>query len=362
MSWGRRHGTIGQFFASPRKWNREETIVQRLSPAFALLLLVGLPAFLPGRETPGESLADFEKSFTAHSGARLTFVAKDLPEGTYHDRMPSLDEAGRLSAARIALREIRKLPPHYLEKMGLQAIGIFAACVSNQGDGFRSYDEQLRGYRYFGIYNGKNAIAAAYYSDSQLPTTLHHEIFHHVDATLRGETKYTANFVRDERFKAALSGEEPYRALRIAEADLAALRKRSKGCVLERAVSKYAEKSLGEDKAETARYLMTTLPDALVQMATRPDLAGSQRLLHVLHKYAQATTDGPGVAWFVSVALGRNAARTEAASTPPAARKKSAGSLPPLRRRRVSDRVRRRNTSACWGRNRAASKSWRAGS
>ena len=282
--------------------------MQRLSPVFALLLFTGAPAFLFARETPGESLADFEKSFTAHSGARLIFVAKDLPEGAYHDRMPSLDEAGRLRAARIALREIRKLPPHYLEKMGLEAIGIFAACISNQGDGFRPYDEQLKGYRFFGIYNGKNAIAAAYYSDTQLPTTLHHEIFHHVDATLRGETKYTANFVRDDRFKAALSGEEPYRALRITEADLAALRKLSKGCVLERAVSKYAEKSLGEDKAETARYLMTTLPDALVQMATRPDLAGSQRMLHVLRKYAQATSDGPGIEWFVSVALGRTPA------------------------------------------------------
>ncbi len=219
--------------------------------------------------------------------------------------MPPLNEEGRLRAARIAVREIHKLPPRYLEKMGLKALGIFAACIANQGDGFRPYDEKLKGYRYFGIYNGKNALVAAYYSDTQLPTTLHHEIFHHVDATLRGETKYTINFVRDDRWQAALSGEERYRALRLIEADLMALRKLSRGQVLERTVSSYAEKSVGEDKAETARYLMTTLPDALVQMATRSELAGSQRLLHVLHKYGQAIAGGPGVDWFVSVALGR---------------------------------------------------------
>jgi hypothetical protein len=114
--------------------------------------------------------------------------------------------------------------------------------------------------------------------------------------------------VRDDRFQAALTGGEPYGALRLAGADLDALKKRSAGHVLEKAVNRYAEKSVGEDKAETARYLMTTLPDALVQMATRPDLAGSQRLLHVLHKYQHAVADGPGAEWFVSVALGRTPA------------------------------------------------------
>jgi hypothetical protein len=285
--------------------SREELNVKRLSPVLSLFLLVLVTSLLRGERPSKESLAQLEKTFTDYSGARLIFAAKDLPEGTYHERMPPLSEEGQLRAARIALRELRKLPPRYLEKIGLKAIGIFAACVSNQGDGFRPYDEPLKGYRYFGIYNGKNALAAAYYSDAQLPTTLHHEIFHHVDATLRGETKYTANFVSDERFQAALSGEKRYPALHLTEGDLMALRKLSKGHVLERAVSSYAEKSVGEDKAETARYLMTTLPDALVQMATRPELAGSQRMLHVLHKYGQAIPDGPDAAWFVSVALGR---------------------------------------------------------
>ncbi|MGH7173444.1 MAG: hypothetical protein ACRELG_24440 [Gemmataceae bacterium] len=292
--------------------------MQRLSSVLGPSLLVLVVWPVCGQEPRRESLPQLEKAFLDYSGSRLVFAVKDLPEGSYHDRMPSLNEEGRLRAARIAVREIRKLPPRYLLKMGLKAVGIFAACVSNQGDGFRSYEEQLKGYRYFGIYNGKNALAAAYYSDVQLPATLHHEIFHHVDATRRGETKFTVNFVRDERFLAALSGEKRYPALRFVEAELTTLRKLSKGRVLERAVSSYAEKSVGEDKAETARYLMTTLPDALVQMALRPELPGSQRMLHVLHKYTQAIPDGPGAAWFVSVALGRD--QVKPAAAPPRAK------------------------------------------
>lgn len=283
----------------------EEPNVKRFSALVSLSFLVLVPSLGPADEAVPESVSQLEKAFRDYCGARLIFAAKDLPAGSYHDRMPPLNEERRLRAARIAVREVHKLPPRYLGKMGLQAVGIFAACISNQGDGFRPYDEALRGYRYFGIYNGKNALVAAYYSDVQLPATLHHEIFHHVDATWRGQTKYTVNFVRDKRFQAALSGVERYPALRLVEADLAALRKLSKGQVLEKAVSGYAAKSVGEDKAETARYLMTTLPDALVQMATRPALPGSQRLLHVLHKYGQAIPDGLDAAWFVSVARGR---------------------------------------------------------
>lgn len=292
--------------------SREGPNVKHFSPVLSLFLLILVRSLALAED----SIPQLERAFHDYSGSRLVFAAKDLPEGAYHDHMPPLNEAGRLRAARIALHEIRKLPPRYLEKMGLKAVGIFAACVSNQGDGFRPYDESLKGYRFFGIYNGKNALAAAYYSDAQLPSTLHHEIFHHVDATLQGQTRYTVNFVRDERFQAVVSGEEHYPALRLVAADLAALRKISKGQVLEKAVSGYAEKSVGEDKAETARYLMTALPDALVQMATRPELAGSQRMLHVLHKYQQAIADGPTDAWFVSVALGRAEVRNIELSRP----------------------------------------------
>jgi hypothetical protein len=285
--------------------SREGPNVKRSSPVLSLSFLVLLPSLSLAEDGVKESLPQLEKAFTDYSGAYLIFASKDMPEGVYHDRMPPLNDDGRLRAARIALREIRKLPPRYLEKMGLKAIGIFASCASNQGDGFRPYDEQLKGYRYFGIYNGKNALAAAYYTDTQLLATLHHEIFHHVDATLHGQTKFTVNFVRDERFQAAVSGAERYPALHLVESDLAALRKLGKGQVLENAVSSYAEKSVGEDKAETARYLMTSLPDALVQMATRSELSGSQRMLHVMHKYGQAIPEGPEGAWFVTIALGR---------------------------------------------------------
>jgi hypothetical protein len=290
--------------------------VFRLSSVLTLSFLLFVSPRVLGEERVKESLPQLEKAFTDYSGSCLIFAMKEMPEGTYHDRMPPLNEEGRLRAAHIALHEIRKFPPRYLEKMGLKSVGIFAACVSNQGDGFRPYDDRLKGYRYFGIYNGKNALAAAYYSDTQLPGTLHHEIFHHVDATLHGQTRYTVNFVRDERFQSVVSGAERYPALRLVEADLAALRKISKGHVLEKAVCSYADKNVGEDKAETARYLMSWLPDALVQMATRPELAGSQRMLHVLRKYGEAIPDGPDASWFVSVALGRTQEKKVEAAPP----------------------------------------------
>jgi hypothetical protein len=284
---------------------REDTIVKRPSLVLLLALLAVFVSQSSAEERPKETVAQLEKAFADYCGAHLVFDAKDLPEGTYHDFMPPLNDEGRLRAARIALAEIRKLPPRYLDKMGLKSIGIFAACVSRQGDGFRPFDDQLKGYRYFGIYNGKNALVAAYYSDAQLHGTLHHEVFHHVDSTRRGESKFTAEFIRDDRFHAALSGTARYPALRLSEADISDLRKLGKGRVLEKAVGPYCEKNVGEDKAETARYLMDALPDALVQMATRPELSGSQRLLHVLNKYKQAVPDGPGVEWFLSVALAR---------------------------------------------------------
>jgi S1-C subfamily serine protease len=277
--------------------------MKRLASVLVLALLLS-PRNLPAR---AESVESLQAAFREYSGARLVFAAGDLPEGSYHDIMPPLNEAGRLRAARIALREVKKLPRGYLGRAGLRAIGIFRACASRDDDGFHPYDEELKGYRYFGIYNGKDAVAGAYYTDSQLPLTIHHEIFHHLDATRRGEPGHVATFTRDERLAAALSGEKPYPAPRLAAADLAALKKRSTGQVLERSVSRYAEKSVGEDKAETARYLMSALPDALVQVATRPELPGSQRLLHVLSRYEEAVPSGPGIDWFVAVALGRAA-------------------------------------------------------
>ena len=293
----------------------------------ALLLILPPPGTLtPATPDDAAAAAQVQAEFEAYSGAKLVFEAEDLPRGRYHDRMPALPEGRRPAAARIALREVKKLPPGFLGGVGLRAVGVFEACVSEHGDGFRPYDDRLKGYRYYGIWNGADAIAAAYYGDEQLPLTLHHEIFHHVDATDAGRTEAGADLSRDERFRAALSGKDPYPALEVPRERLAALQEAGRGRVLEGAVSDYCAKSPGEDKAETARYLMSNLPDALVQMATRPELPGSQRLLHVIHKYRQALPDGGAtVEWFTSVALGRRPSRP--AAEPPAA----PGEAPPAR-------------------------------
>lgn len=276
----------------------------------AFVLLIAGPA---RAAEVGPLLEEFQRQ----TGARLVFDPADLPAGRYHDIMPSLSPAGQEQAARIAVRELQKLPPGYLKAIGLKAVGIFAACASREGDGYRPYDDKLKGYRYYGIWNGKDGVAGAFYTEQQLPLTLHHEIFHHVDATLAGRTDPVRGR-RDERFQDAIHGRNPYPAAALAEDDLAALRRVARGRVLEGAVSEYAKKSIAEDKAETARYLMTNLADALVQVATRPELPGSQRMLHVLHRYGEAPAEnGPSLAWFVSVALGRAEARRSPAPVAP---------------------------------------------
>ncbi len=191
--------------------------------------------------------------------------------------------------------------------MGLRKIGIYAGLASPTGDGFRPWVERLGGYRYFGRWNGEHTIVAAYYSDEQLPLTLHHEVFHHVDATVDGARLASHSAADDQRFAAAIAGEDRYPAPTIAAEDLAALAGRAGGVVLADVVSAYTAKSHGEDQAETARHLMAHLPDALIQVATRPELAGSQRLLHVIDQYAHSSAEGPDVAWLVDVALGRAA-------------------------------------------------------
>jgi hypothetical protein len=281
-----------------------------LVPSLLLALLGGhassgieaSPIVRAERADPLEALA---REFEAHSGARLVFEAADLPPGSYFDRMPSLDGDGQLRAARVAVAEARKLPAGYLKDVGLRAVGVFAGCASSKDDGFHPYDSTLGGYRYFGIWNGKNAVACAYYSDDQLALTFHHEVFHHVDGTRRGQTD-RERLARDPEFDDVRAGQVVYPALALPAAALDALKRRSSGRVLESAVSDYARKSAAEDRAETARYLMSHLADSLVQMATRSQLPGSQRLLHVLRRYGEAPVEaGPGPDWFVSVALGR---------------------------------------------------------
>ncbi len=220
-----------------------------------------------------------EDFFDYTGGVRLAFEAEALPKGHWFDELRPLDAEAREKAARIALTEARKYPPGYLRGVGLEVVGLFAACVSKSTDGFRPYEEALGGYRYFGMWNGRDAVVAAHYSDGQLPLTFHHEVFHHVDATRDGVTSRSTMDADDHRFAAALDGTRRYAAPKLPKTRLKAA---AEGYVLETSVGAYSAKSPGEDQAETARYLMTTLPDALLQVSTRPELAGSQRMLHVL--------------------------------------------------------------------------------
>ena len=73
-------------------------------------------------------------------------------------------------------------------------------------------------------------IAVSYYTDRQLPLTFHHEIFHQVQATRRGvvDAVRFANG-RDPRYRQAIAGEKPYPSPPINAADLAALKRISRG-------------------------------------------------------------------------------------------------------------------------------------
>lgn len=276
----------------------------------ALLVLSAL-LFLLVFSTPRSAASAAEASqlleqFQAYSGARLVFRRGDLPSGSYHDIMVPLSAERQQRAAAICLREVKKYPPGYLGEMGLEAIGVFAACASRRGDGYRPYNKELGGYRYYGIWNGDNGIAAAYYSDGQLPLTFHHEIFHHVDGTRAGVTDAARHFSSDDRrFQSAIDGRQRYAAPAIGSNDLNKLRRIREGYLLRGAVSDYSSKTSGEDQAETARHFLTSLADSLVQIVEQPELPGSQRILHCLSQYESAVAGGPAVDWFVNVALGR---------------------------------------------------------
>lgn len=251
-------------------------------------------------------LADLQQRFRDYSGAELVFHRDDLPAGRYHDVLKPLEESKKITAAAICLEEAKMYPPGYFGEVGLKAVGVFEACASKTTtDRSRPYDAQLGGYRYFGIYNGADAVAAAFYSDGQLSLTFHHEVFHHVDSAVHGEIGSWNLSTDDAFYHAAISGVRPYSAPQIAGDDLDKLRNRCIGFMLKDAVSEYAAKNSREDQAETARHLMSMLPNSLVQAIEQPELPGSQRILHVLREYEQSVPDGPGFDWFVDVALQR---------------------------------------------------------
>ena len=177
------------------------------------------------------------RKFKEYSGAELVFHREDLPEGRYHDVLKPLDDSRRAIAAAICVEEARMYPPGFFGEVGLKTVGLFAACASKTtSDRSRPYDNQLGGYRYFGVYNGTDAVAAAFYTEGQLSLTFHHEIFHHVDSTVDGETASWQLSSDDSFYQSAISGLRPYTAPPIAGDDLAALRDRCIGYTLRDAV------------------------------------------------------------------------------------------------------------------------------
>ena len=298
------------------------TWARRLSALALVGQSVGAGAALAGDSASVDAVA--VARLAAQTGAEVVFARADLPRGSWFDIMLPLDADQQREALVILQTNAAMYPAGWLGDLGLAGFGVFAGLADKDGDGFRTYDEDLGGYPYYGVWNGADGIAMAFYTPSQLPLTFHHEAFHHID-----EASGTSDD-DDARFAKAIAGTERYPALTVGASDLAALRKLGDGSVLRGAVSDYAAKAPGEDQAETARYLMSNLPDALVQMATQAALAGSQRMLHVVAQFDAAdgpNVDGPDAAWLVEVALGRDPATARDAASASAVRAMMAAAL-----------------------------------
>lgn len=247
---------------------------------------------------------NLQDRFLERTGARIVFSRNELAEGTYYDSLPPLPLERQVRAAEMAVREAQKYPKEFLAKIGLKTFGIFEACISHTNDGFHDYDPRYGGYRWYGLYNFGHGAVGAYYTDAQLPLTIHHEIFHAVDAHYRGE-KGTRHYESDNlRFSQAIQGDVRYPSLALPPSTLAELKKIARGFVLQDAVSAYTTKSPDEDQAETARHFMMNIADSLIQAAERPQLPGSQRILHILDQYRTCVGNGPDALWFAAVALG----------------------------------------------------------
>ena len=279
----------------------------RVLALLASLLLLNVTANAQDVVPRDRDLTTLCREFMRYTGAELVFSRDELPVGRYHDILvPLADESSKQKAASVCLEEARMYPPGFFGDSGLKTIGVFAACVSTTTtDPSRKFDKQLGGYRYFGVYNGHDALAASMYSEGQLALTFHHELFHHIDSTVNGVTAKWQLSSDDAFYQAAVAGMRPYAAPPIAADDLSELRKRCIGYTLKDTVSDYAAKNSREDQAETARHVMSMLPNALVQTIEHPELAGSQRILHVFGELEHAVPDGPDFDWFVDVALDR---------------------------------------------------------
>ena len=279
--------------------------------SIAALLVAWL---LPQAPAPDLREVDPVQAFADWTGARLVFTRKQTPSQVLYATTPQLSPTRRREAATILLAHARHYPQGTFKRIGLTTVAVFAGCGDPEGDGFRPWIDSLNGYRYFGRWHAVGAIAACYYDDGQLPLTFHHEVFHHIDATRGGKTDYGYFNEDDQRFADAFTRRDPYPALDLDARTVASLRGVAEGDVLEEAVGEYAQKSAGEDQAETARWFQTNLADGLLQATLRPELAGSQRILHLLREYQKAS---PGMSpeWFVAVALSQGT--REAQKKPP---------------------------------------------
>lgn len=299
---------------------------QSISPATPVAKTLKLPSLDSLSRAPTFHIADdvslatqvanLQESFRQHTGGKLVFSKNELSPGSYYDLLPPLSLERQARAAEIAVREVQKYPRGLLEKLGLKTFGIFEACISNTNDGFHAYDARYGGYRWYGLYNFEHGAVGAYYSDAQLPLTIHHEIFHAVDAHHLGNKEMRHYESDNASFSSATQGEKRYPALRLPSNVLADLRKVAKGVVLQDSVSEYTTKSPDEDQAETARHLLMNIPDSLIQAVDRPELPGSQRILHVLEQYRTCVANGPDALWFAAIALGKPPLPTDSSRPP----------------------------------------------
>ncbi len=253
----------------------------------ALTLALGLAAFASPARAQDQFLA-------ATGGTRLVHDKARLPEGSWFEIARPVPDARRARVEAILVREAAKYPPGFLAGIGLEAVGIFSGLASTQDDGFHTWDDSLGGYLYYGLWNGRDAVMVAWYSDAQVVLTFHHEVYHHVDSVVGGAFQKGAFHSDDARFARAVSGEEPYAPAAIEASLLKRLRAVAGRNRLEDAVSDYCTKNPGEDQAETARWFMTNLAGGLVQAVDMAALPGSQRVLHLLEAYRTAApANGP---------------------------------------------------------------------